>query len=483
MKMKTKKILVAALGAVTLCTLASCGNSSKSVDEVLSGFQTELENQSIKGTFKNNYQVSVDAHGGTANFSSFRHNIDSTLDFEFTLGENFYFYSKKTWEDKLEENSKKVTEALLYKENDKYMYSTTYTAPVEVSGDIKSQIDEILKDVSNEQAGGISLASLIYTKKQYEFDTFGLTSTFEVDDIRDSKYTVTDENGLDIVYSPEYIGYMTDQGYSDFGAQSGKDSAAEINISVNEKGYVTSWKENYQAALDFAIMTPKPTVSIDGSRELSVNYGATITEKTDSDIVHEALAAKVTTSDASNGSYTVSWFDYDNNDFTMNPINSNDNVRVGYYLAISPKANEGYEVDKVTVNGKETNVVVNGLYCFKVTNEDQKVSVSFKEKGAETPVAPELLGSYQGSASNGTIMDINVYKDGTFSVTCPGFGGAKAGDGTYTKDGSVLTLTSNNMQYFTVVNTTIEVTMSSDFQTLTTSSFFNGEAITFTLKK
>ena len=78
--MKTKKFLVAALGAVALCTLASCG--SKSADEVLSGFQTELENQSIKGTFKNNYEVSVDAHGGTSNFSSFRHKIDSTLDFE-----------------------------------------------------------------------------------------------------------------------------------------------------------------------------------------------------------------------------------------------------------------------------------------------------------------------------------------------------------------------------------------------------------------
>ena len=480
--MKTKKFLVAALGAVALCTLASCG--SKSADEVLSGFQTELENQSIKGTFKNNYEVSVDAHGGTSNFSSFRHKIDSTLDFELTLGENFYFYSKKVWEDKLEENSKTTTEAILYKEDGKYMYSTTYTAPVEVSGDIKNKINDILKEVSNEKAGCISLASLIYTKKQYEYDTFGLTTTFEVDDINDSTYTVTSENGLDIEYKPSYVGYMTDQGYSDFGPQNGKDSAANIKISANEKGYVTSFEENYTASLDFAIMNPKPTVAIDGSRSLNVTYNTTLTEKKDSDIEHKDLSSKVIINDTNNGSYTVSWFDFENNSYEMHSVNNNDKVKVGYYLAIKPTAATGYEIDSVTVNGKETETIVNGLYCFKIENEDQKVSVSFKKNGGtDTPVAPELLGSYEGSASNGTLLDVNIYKNGTFTVTCPGFNGAKAGDGTYTKNGSSLTLTSNNMSYFAVVSNTIEVTMSSDFQTLTTSSFFNGEAITFTLKK
>lgn len=489
--MKTKKILLTASCILSVCALAACGNSNgtqttdsnnENVDEILKGFKTELGSENVKGTFKNKYKVEVDAHGGTSDFSSFRHDIDSVLDFEFSLGDNFYFYSKKTWEDKDDANSKSVTEAILYREDGKYMYSTTYTSPVEVTN-AKEKLNEILSEVSAEQAGGLSLSSFIYSKGQYELDTFGLTPTFTLDEIKESSYKVTGSKGLEVTYNPDYIGYQTDNGMSDFGIAEGKNTAADVSISVNEYGYVTAFNENIHAALDFAIMTPKPTVSINGTRELQVTYNASISEKNDSNIEHKNPVSKVTLGNTENGSYTVSWFDYDNNSYAMTPVNSSDRVEVGMWLAIKPEANEGYEIDNVTVNGNETEIVVNGMYCFKIGKEAQKVSVVFKEKGGDTPVVPELLGSYEGASSNGTVMDVNIYKDGTFTVTCPGFGNARAGDGTYTKDGLILTLTSTNMQYFTVVNTTIEMTMASDFQSLTTSSFFNGEEITFTLKK
>lgn len=479
--MKAKKILLGAGCVLAVAALASCGEKTASVDEVIAGFDTTLSNQSVKGTFKNNYQVTVDAHGGTSDFSSFRHDIESTLDFEFTLGDNFYFYSKKTWEDKNETNSKEVKEAILYQDNGKYYYSSTYTTAVEVTTSVKEKLESILTSVSSEQAGSLNLGSFIYTKKQYEYDYFGLTTTFELEELVDSTYEVTEDNGLTVTYKPTYVGYQTDNGMSDFGAADGKDSAAVVTINVDNKGQVTGWTETYQASLDFAIMTPKPTVSINGSRSLSVSYNQTLTEKKDSDITHKNPVSKVILANSENGTYTVSYFDYAKKDYTMHTVNSYDRVEVGMYLAIKPTASEGYEVNKVTVNGEETAVVVNGMYCFEVTAETQKVSVTFKEGGAEEPTTPELLGTYEGTIGN-VVVDVNIYKDNTFSVTCPGYNGAKAGDGTYTKDGSTLTLTSTNMQYFTVTNTTITLTMSSDYQTLTTNCFFDGSALTLTLK-
>lgn len=481
--MKAKKILLAAATLATALSLASCGESGKSANEFMSGFKTKLENGSVKGTFKNNYEITVDANGGTADFSSFKHKIEATVDFEFTLGDDFYFYAKKTWEDKLVNDSSSVTEELLYKDNGKYMYSNTYDKPVEVTTDVKTKINEILTSVTKEQAGSISLDTFVYSKDaNYELNTFGLTTTFGADELIEFiSYSVKDNN-LVVDYKPEYVGYQTDNGMSDFPAAKDKTTAADITVNVNELGYVTSWNEEYHAGLDFAIMTPAPTVGIIGSRSFNAEYGVTLTTKTDADITHKTSEAKVTYGTADNGIFTVAWFDYANNNFQMNPVANNDKVRVGMWLGVKPTANDSYEIDTVTVNGVKETVIVQGIYCFEVKNmDDLNVVVKFKKSG-EAP-AKELLGKYQGSASNGTVMDINVYKDGTFTVTCPGFNGQEAGSGTYTKDGFTLTLTSNNMKYFTVVNTTITVTMANDFSKLTTTSFFNGEAIEFVLQR
>lgn len=480
--MKTKKILAVLVGATALTALASCSNNNgkKDPSKVLSEFKTTLDAQSVKGTFKNNYNITVDAHGGTADFSSFRHEIEATVDFEFTLGDDFYLYTKKTWKDKLDAKSEDTTEALLYKVDGKYMYSTTYTQPVEVTGMNTVKLEDYLKSVTVEQAGGLTLNSFIYSKGKYELNNFGLTDTFGIDEIKESTYEVNENNGLTITYKPDYVGYQTDNGMSDFAAASGSDSAADIIINTNENGYVTDWKETYHAGLDFAIMNPKPTVGIDGTRELTVTYDSEITKKT-ADIEHKTPVAKISISTPQNGTVKVQSLVLEGqNPSDMKTVENRDRVAQGRYLLITPKANDGYEIDKVTINGDEITKSAFGYAYLIQDSSDIKIAVSFKEAGStpDTPVK-ELLGTYRGQATNGTVMDVNVYKDGTFEVTCPGFGGAKAGDGTYTKNGSTLTMTSTNMQYFTVVNTTIEMTLSSDFQTLSTSAFFNGEAIDF----
>lgn len=480
--MKTKKILAVLVGATALTALASCDNNSKKdPSKVLSEFKTTLDAQSVKGTFKNNYNITVDAHGGTADFSSFRHEIESTVDFEFTLGDDFYLYTKKTWKDKLDAKSEDTTEALLYKVDGKYMYSTTYTQPVEVTGMNTVKLEEYLKTITAEQAGGLTLNSFIYSKGKYELDNFGLTDTFGIDEIKESTYEVNENNGLTITYKPDYVGYQTDNGMSDFAAASGSDSAADVTINTNENGYVTGWKETYHAGLDFAIMNPKPTVCIDGTRELTVTYDTEITKKT-ADIEHKTPVAKVSISTPQNGTVKVQSLVLDGqNPSDMKNVENRDRVAQGRYLLITPKANEGYEIDKVTINGDEITKSAFGYAYLIQDSSDIKIAVSFKEVGStpDTPAA-NVRWVYSGNAS-GTDIVITFYDNNTFKMTCPAYNNASAGEGTYSATQSSITMTITKEGVFPG-KTKDEVTMnlSSDFQTLSTDSFFNGAAVSFT---
>ena len=63
----------------------------------------------------------------------------------------------------------------------------------------------------------------------------------------DPVYTKNDANGIHVEYKPEYVGYKTDGGMSDF-SNSEAGYAAVCTLDTNEKGYVTSWKEEYNNA-------------------------------------------------------------------------------------------------------------------------------------------------------------------------------------------------------------------------------------------
>ena len=60
----------------------------------------------------------------------------------------------------------------------------------------------------------------------------------------------------------------------------------------------------------------------------------------------------------------------------------NISVAVGGSQTFTISADNGYEIDRVTVNGKETSVS-NGSYTFSNVNADQSISVTFKEIGTE----------------------------------------------------------------------------------------------------
>jgi len=500
--MKLKKILGLTIGVAAVASLAACGSSNTTggretttpttteagtTTQQTSDFDAEARvatfdktlSTTVKAVWTNEYNVTVDANGGNSNFSSFKHQIRSTVNLDIDLGTDLYVYGSKSWSDLEVGTEVKESEVLLYKAEGKYYYVTSTTAQVEVAeADVKTKVDEVIKEITSELAGSLTSASFLYnsTDKNYEMNNFGLTTTFAADELDDPVYA--DANGgLKVTYKPSYVGYATDQGMSDFPAAKGASEAAVIELITNTKGQVTSITETYSAGLDFKIMTPAPTVGINGTRKLTASYGDALTKKS---TIAEA-ACTVSYGTASNGTFTVN--DLEGDKYTeMKALDNNAEIaKDGHYIVVTPTPADGYEIDTVKVNGAETQIIAKGMYCFAPVAGENKIVVTFKATAsAETP---ELLGKYQGTASNGTVMDVNVYKDGTFSVTCPGYGGAKAGDGTYTKDGSTLTLTSTNMQYFEVKTTEVTMTMAADFSSLTTDNFFNGEAITFTLKK
>ena len=83
-------------------------------------------------------------------------------------------------------------------------------------------------------------------------------------------------------------------------------------------------------------------------------------------------------------------------------------------------------------------------------------------------------------------MDINLYDDNTYTITCPGFKNAVAVKGTYTMANGVLTLSAKqeDIKYIQNVNkTSVELTVSADYQTLNTSAFFDSSAMTFAFVK
>lgn len=83
-------------------------------------------------------------------------------------------------------------------------------------------------------------------------------------------------------------------------------------------------------------------------------------------------------------------------------------------------------------------------------------------------------------------MDINLYDDNTYTITCPAFGNAVAVKGTYTMKNGVLTLSAKaeDIKYIPNANrTSVEFTVSADFQTLNTNAFFDSTTLSFAFVK
>lgn len=396
MKRNTLKVL-SALGliAVSSVALASCGddtttsvspnttpvvNNNSEIEDLVKGFDSSI-NTTVKLTYNAAYNVDVDANGGSANMSSFKHQIRSTTEIEMDLGSDLYIKTKKTSKDLLVGNDETVTEALLYKSGDKYYYETSTSKAQEVvASEARAKVNEIISSVTKEQAGSIDLDTLLYNNldKSYELSYIGLSDTFVESDLNDPTYLKNSSNGLNVEYKAEYVGYQTDGGISDF-SNSTDGYAATLNLETNNKGYVTSWKETYNnASLDFAIMTPAPTVSITGERNFTASYGDSIVKESSLNQVSATLNCGTSTG----GTYVVkvcAMGDFQN----MTEVTNGDALEVGKVLCIKPTADSGKEVDTVTVNSSTTPLTspsqAGGFYCFNVIEGENIVSVTFKD--------------------------------------------------------------------------------------------------------
>ena len=439
-----KKLFALLLALTMIFTLAACGgntNTTGSTNDpatdptqsafdaaaVVAGFADKVEG-TVKLTYVTNYQVDVVRPGADASgMDSFKRDVVATAVIEMDLGEDLYIKVTKTRQDKLVEDAATVTEEILYKKDGKYYYQTSSAAAVEVA-DAAAKLAEIFEAATYEQIGGLTLDALLYNAidKNYELTVFGLSDTFIEDDLVDPTYVAGENGGLKVNYKPEYIGYRTDGGWSDFSnAEAGY--AAEVEILTNNKGYVTSMKENYNnASLVFNIMSNPPTVTITGERSFTAAYGEAITKAEGVDF---APSTAVFT-EAFGGSYAVmtcAMGDFAN----LAPVADGGALEMGKLICVKPTANEGYEIVKVIVNGNETPITdpanAGGFYCFYVAPGDNTIEVLFKETDPSVGVVVvDNKTSYEYQLQSfiyaGAPSDYKVIEDGMIEPGAAVFG-------------------------------------------------------------
>ena len=385
-----KTIAVVLLVALTAALFVGCKKPDPTttasqpdafdVAAAIAGFESEV-NTTVKLTYVTNYKVDVVRPGeeGSGGMDSFKRDVVATAVVEMDLGEDLYIKVTKTRQDKLIDETAVTTAEILYKKDGKYFYQTSSAPAVEVA-DAAAKLAEIFEAATYEQIGGLSLDALLYnaTDKGYELKLFGLSDTFIEDDLVDPTYAAGENGGLKVNYKPEYVGYRTDGGWSDF-SNADAGYAAEVEILTNDKGFVTSMNEKYNSAsLVFNIMSNPPTVTITGERSFTATYGEAITKAEGVDFA----PSKAVFTEATGGTFVVmtcAMGDFAN----LVPVADGGALEMGKLICVKPAANEGYEIVKVVVNGNETPITnpanAGGFYCFNVAPGNNTIEVLFKE--------------------------------------------------------------------------------------------------------
>ena len=344
---------------------------------LVAGFDGKLDS-TVKLTYTTNYKVDVVRPGeeGSGGMDSFKRDVVATAVIEMDLGTDLYIKVTKTRQDKLIETTATKTEEILYKKDGKYYYQTSSAEAVE---DAAAKLAEIFEATTYEQIGGLTLDALVYNAldKAYELKVFGLSDTFIEMDLVDPTYSAGENGGLKVNYKPEYIGYRTDGGWSDF-SNAGAGYAADVEILTNNEGLVTSMKETYNSAsLVFNIMSNPPTVTITGERSFTASYGEAITKAESVELAPSVAVYE----DAVNGTFVVKTCpmgQFQN----MADVANGGSLVMGNIICVKPTANAGYEVAKVVVNGNETPMtdpaMAGGFYCFAVAPGNNTIEVLFK---------------------------------------------------------------------------------------------------------
>jgi len=390
-KSMTKTIAVILAFLMTAALFAGCGKTEPAATDtqptaaafdaaaVMAGFDTAVAT-TVKLTYVTNYNVDVVRPGeeGSGGMDSFKRDVVATAVVEMDLGADLYIKVTKERQDKLIEDAAVKTEEILYAKDGTYFYQTSSAAAVEVS-DPAAKLAEIFETATYEQIGGLTLDALLYnaTDKAYELKTFGLSDTFMEMDLVDPTYAAGTDGGIVVTYKPEYIGYRTDGGWSDFSnAEAGY--AAEVEIVTDAKGYVTSMTEKYNSAsLVFNIMSNPPTVTITGDRSFTATYGEAITKAESVDFAPSAAVF----AEASGGTFAVmtcAMGDFAN----LVPVENGGALEMGKLICVKPTADAGYEIASVIVNGSDAPITdpanAGGFYCFNVAPGNNTIEVLFK---------------------------------------------------------------------------------------------------------
>ena len=376
---KMRSILV--LFVLLAVVLVSCGGNDEpefDAATVVAGFDGKLDS-TVKLTYTTNYKVDVVRPGADeSGMDSFKRDVVATAVVEMDLGTDLYIKVTKTRQNKLVDATATTTEEILYKKDGVYYYQTSSAEAVVVE-DAAAKLATIFEEATYEQIGGLTLDALLYKSldKAYELKVFGLSETFAADDLATPAYAAVANGGLKVNYKPEYIGYRTDGGWSDF-SNSDDGYAADVEIVTNNKGQVTSMKETYNSAsLVFNIMSNPPTVTITGERSFTASYGEAITKAESVELAPSVAVYEA----ATNGSFVVMTCpmgQFSN----MSPVANGGALTMGNIICVKPTANEGYEVAKVVVNGNETPMIdpaqAGGFYCYNVAPGNNTIEVLFK---------------------------------------------------------------------------------------------------------
>lgn len=417
-----KRILMCVLCLFVAVSLFACGEPEQpefNAADLVATFDQKVET-TVKFTYVTNFKVDVVRPGGdVSGMRSFMRDVTATATVEMDLGADLYIKVTKTRKDAINAPEETVTEEVLYQKDGKYYYQSSSSLAVEVA-DAKAKLEEVLEAATFEQVGGIALDYLLYNSldKQYELDVFGgFSEAFMPEDLVDPVYSEGKDGGLHVEYKPEYVGYRTDGGWSDFPGAEGQ-PAAEITLDTDAKGRVLSWVENYKnPGLVFNIMSNPPTVTISGSRSFTATYGEAISK------VEEVALTPSTAvyEEAANGSFVVMTCPMGQFG-SLAPVANGGSLTMGHIIAVKPTAAEGYELGEIVVNG-QTQPMINpaqagGFYCYNVKPGANVIEVYFEPaepKDAVVTVTNNTDVQYQLQSfefENNTPSNYQIITDG-----------------------------------------------------------------------
>lgn len=401
--------------------VSSSSSSSVEQNEGLTRDQADalvatFEN-SVQGTFKLTYTAdyALDVVTESASAKAFARTIKdvTTIEGDFTAG-NYYLHAKRVGRNLLTETEDKTVEALVWKDGDTYKYLEQNMGDVATLADetaAVAKIAELMKKVSNREAGFLTPDSLVYNEiNEYEHSQFLLDSkTVTVEEFFDDPVSMkkTADNGIEVKSELDYIAYQTDGGVSELGGAPG----ANVTVVTNAKGYVTDYSITYNdAQLAMPIMTPAPVLHLTGSRVLAAEYGATITKL--NTIEHHATTGTIVLPTASTKGYaevfTCAPQDFNN----MVEVSANKEYNVGDWLCIKVTPAAGNTVLNVSYAGKSETLVppaqAGGYYCFSIVEGNQQIGINY-EGSAALPTTATIKTEFDANSSiNGAITTFTL---------------------------------------------------------------------------